>query len=246
MKLDVSKHMTNERMLKTLKSLRKAGRIVPPFLSSRIVKEHYEENKEAFRRHREKVEADGGFIENQDEFRDMNYGVTSVYYAGCQVIAVYNILYALTGKTPNLSKLIAAFEKNGMIFYGRLGTDPGKTKSFLEKRGFAVDEYTDPSAYLMREAAVTGPVSNMRKASKRRSLPTDEAFILTYYNNRIDIMRGLHTAAVTSDGRWFFLHNYGGTRAKGPYADMEGLIGDLERNGAGVISFMHIRSRSRD
>ncbi len=117
MKINISKRITNDRMLKTLRLLRLAGERIPSVLSSRIVREHFDSNVQSFLNHREKVTADGGFIENQNEFTDMYYGSASVRFSGCEVIAVYNVMRALTGKEPSLPKLIAAFEKNGMIFY---------------------------------------------------------------------------------------------------------------------------------
>lgn len=147
MKINISKRITNDRMLKTLRLLRLAGERIPSVLSSRIVREHFDSNVQSFLNHREKVTADGGFIENQNEFTDMYYGSASVRFSGCEVIAVYNVMRALTGKEPSLPKLIAAFEKNGMIFYGSLGTDPGEMKYFLKKQGFYVEEYTNDADF---------------------------------------------------------------------------------------------------
>lgn len=231
MKIDISKRMTNERMLRVLKGLRLAGERLPAALGARIVREHYETNVVSFENHRDKLIADGGFIENQNEFDDMYYGSARVRFSGCEVIAVYNVLHALTGREPNFPKLIAAFEKNGMIFYGSLGTDPGEMKYFLRKH-FIVDEYTNIPAYLEARKRVPGGT----KVSE------GEAYVLTLYNDRSDILRGLHTVAVTVRGRRLYLHNDGGTRARGPYLQLEWLLNEYEQRGAGMISIMHVRA----
>ena len=244
MKINISKRITNDRMLKTLRLLRLAGERIPSVLSSRIVREHFDFNVQSFLNHRDKVTADGGFIENQNEFSDMYYGSASVRFSGCEVIAVYNVMRALTGKEPSLPKLIAAFEKNGMIFYGSLGTDPGEMKYFLKKQGFHVEEYTNDADFsrLFKTSSCEGERGS---DTLQGAVPENEAFVLTFYNDRKDILQGLHTAAVTSDGRGLYLHNDGGTRARGPYAGLSWVLNEYEYRGAGMISIIHVKSERR-
>lgn len=244
MKINISKRITNDRMLKTLRLLRLAGERIPSVLNNRIVREHFDSNVQSFLNHREKVTADGGFIENQNEFTDMYYGSASVRFSGCEVIAVYNVMRALTGKEPSLPKLIAAFEKNGMIFYGSLGTDPGEMKYFLKKQGFHVEEYTNDADYprLFQENKGDG---ERGFGSVQRLIPENEAFVLTFYNDRKDILQGLHTAAVTSNGRGLYLHNDGGTKARGPYAGLYWVLNEYEHRGAGMISIIHVKSERK-
>ena len=244
MKINISKRITNDRMLKTLRLLRLAGERIPSVLGNRIVREHFDLNVQSFENHRGKIAADGGFIENQNEFTDMYYGSASVRHSGCEVIAVYNIMRALTDKEPSLPKLIAAFEKNGMIFYGSLGTDPGEMKYFLRKQGFLVEEYTRNEDFprLLQDSGFEG---EWRLKRFHRVIPENEAFVLTFYNDRSDILQGLHTAAVTSNGRGLYLHNDGGTRARGPYPGLSWVLNEYEHRGAGMISIIHVRSERR-
>ena len=79
----------------------------------------------------------------------------------------------------------------------------------------------------------------------QRVIPENEAFVLTFYNDRKDILQGLHTAAVTSDGRGLYLHNDGGTRARGPYAGLNWVLNEYEHRGAGMISIIHVKSEKR-
>ena len=246
MKINIAKHMTNSNMLRTLRTLRAAGDALPAAIGSRLVKEHFQTNVNSFLGHRDKIIADGGFIENQNEFTDMYYGSATVSYSGCEVIAVYNVLRALTGREPSLPKLIAAFEKNGMIFYGNLGTDPGEMKYFLQKHRFLVEEFTNPAEFInpAENIGTTNRFSGTGKPIKkcRKQNPADEAYILTFYNDIGDILQGLHTAAVTSDGRWLYLHNDGGTGARGPYADLACILKEYDQRGAGMISVMHVKA----
>ena len=153
-------------------------------------------------------------------------------------------MHALTGKEPSLPKLIAAFEKNGMIFYGSLGTDPGEMKYFLKKQGFYVEEYTDDADFprLFQNGSREG---EQWSGTVQRAIPENEAFVLTFYNDRKDILQGLHTAAVTSNGRGLYLHNDGGTRARGPYPGLYWVLNEYEHRGAGMISIIHVKSERK-
>ena len=184
----------------------------------------------AFDAHRKKITEDGGFIENQNDYSDMFYGTRTVRFSGCEIIASYNVLRALTGREPSFSKMIAAFEKNGMIFYGNLGTDPGQMRSFLKKQGFRVEEYTDVTSYRKSR----GNKKPVRKQEAK------EAFVLTLYNDRTDLLKGIHTVAVTKKDRWYYLHNDGGTRARGPFAGIEQVLDHYERIGARMISVLRV------
>ena len=126
--------------------------------------------------------------------------------------------------------MIAAFEKNGMIFYGNLGTDPGQMRSFLKKQGFRVEEYTDVTSYRKSR----GNKKPVRKQEAK------EAFVLTLYNDRTDLLKGIHTVAVTKKERWYYLHNDGGTRARGPFAGIEQVLDHYERIGARMISVLRV------
>ncbi len=229
MKVNIPKRITNETTLDILRGLRRAGSLVPPPVSSRIIKDHLEDNIKAFNAHRKKITEDGGYIENQNDYSDMYYGTRTVRFSGCEIIASYNVLHALTGREPSFSKMIAAFEKNGMIFYGNLGTDPGKMRSFLKKQGFKVEEFTDINAY-----------RKSREGERPVRKGKEEAFVLTLYNDRTDLMKGIHTVAVTKKERWYFLHNDGGTRARGPFAGIEQVLDHYERIGARMISVLRV------
>ena len=64
-------------------------------------------------------------------------------------------------------------------------------------------------------------------------------------SRRKDILQGLHTAAVTSNGRGLYLHNDGGTKARGPYAGLYWVLNEYEHRGAGMISIIHVKSERK-
>ncbi|MDO4804855.1 MAG: hypothetical protein Q4A32_08555 [Lachnospiraceae bacterium] len=224
MRVLIPKQLTNARMLGILKGLRIASLKLPAAAEGRLIGKRYKANAKAFASRRKKIIADGGFIEYQDAFDDMRYGLATVRHSGCEVIAAYNVLRGMTGRTPDFAKLIATFEKRGMILYGGLGTDPGEMKAFFMEQGFSVEEYTDTEEFL----------ANERQARDRR------AYVLTFYNDRENLLKGIHTVAVTLGEDGFYLHNDGGKRAFGPYGSIGQIVLCYDRMRAGMISILRI------
>ena len=67
-----------------------------------------------------------GFIEDQNHYSLLQYGVRSFAYSGCGIAAAYNALLAL-GYVDGIDKLpniIEKFEKKGSVCFGRFGTWP--------------------------------------------------------------------------------------------------------------------------
>ena len=89
---------------------------------------HFKENKDKDK---------GEYIEDQNLLKSLPFGSTDMAYAGCEVIAVYNLLKTL-GEYTGLNDLIEAFEKKGSVFNGYFGTSPYALYTFLKKRGLDV------------------------------------------------------------------------------------------------------------
>ena len=66
-------------------------------LESETYPDHLEYNIEHFPRHLPQIQRYNGFIEDQSNYYDLKYGHQTIDFSGCEVIAVYNALYALTG-----------------------------------------------------------------------------------------------------------------------------------------------------
>lgn len=135
------------------------------------------------RAHNEVVETEeladllqGGMIENQNAAvcSRMKVGTADLAFAGCGIIAVYNLLVSF-GESPSLAALIARFEKNILMLKGQFGSDPFKIAELLEDEGFAVT-HLDPD--------YTGP---------------GERFICTFWNDKEDIRDSAHTILLTRE-----------------------------------------------
>ncbi|MBR1862298.1 MAG: hypothetical protein IJ796_10665 [Lachnospiraceae bacterium] len=145
------------------------------------------------------------FIENQNDYTDVGYGAKTMQYSGCGVFAVYNALVYLNKKTgykktdelkkilsfppaQRLSYLIKAFEKNGIVFSGNLGTSPKSIRDFFAKLGLST--------------VMTSRVSDFDRMGEE-----SDTLILMMYNDRENIFNNVHTINISKDGARFTAHN---------------------------------------
>ncbi|MFA7032420.1 MAG: hypothetical protein WC201_02535 [Bacilli bacterium] len=82
--------------------------------------------------HNSAFDAPVGFVNNQSYYTDWKFGLNlfdrpdggTVSYAGCECIAIYNLLYD-SGANPDLATIIALVELcNADLFLGAFGTNP--------------------------------------------------------------------------------------------------------------------------
>lgn len=74
--------------------------------------------------HNSSLKLDKAFITKQETLSSWKFGLFSMSYSGCEIIAMYNMLYA-SGADPDLPSLIAMTELfNADILFGWLGTNP--------------------------------------------------------------------------------------------------------------------------
>ena len=142
----------------------------------------YGKNLKVWKSIRASVCGGDGFIEDQKALGQIRFGVCSAAYSGCEVIAVYNALNDIFGgnKKVSLPKLIMYFELNGMTMRGRFGTSPEAVEEYLICQGFSTCAVTDADKY--------------DDCGSRF-----HTFILTMYNDRGDISKGVHTVAITKE-----------------------------------------------
>ena len=99
--------------------------------------DHLDKNRKAFPNHLKKIKLNKGFIEDQGNYKDMVYGLSSFSANGCELIAIYNALYEMTKKEDiDLPLIIDAHEKNGMVLNGLFGTSPRAIETYFKKRGY--------------------------------------------------------------------------------------------------------------
>ena len=148
-------------------------------------------NKQAFETHKSVIKSNNGYIEDQHNYKDMKYGYKTIAYSGCEIIAVYNSLYYLT-KDENIDfpQMIDYFEHDGILIDGEFGTTPRALEEYINSKG-----YRTQSSYDIKDYDKIGDKCDV--------------FIITFYNNKEDIMDMIHTVALTKEGKKFHIHNNG-------------------------------------
>ncbi|MCM1302936.1 MAG: hypothetical protein NC305_09350 [Lachnospiraceae bacterium] len=163
----------------------------------------------------------GHFIENQNEWESVRFGLSTMKYSGCEIMAVYNALLDLGVRmtAQDMAELIGDFERKGAERKGRWGCSPGSIRRYLLRRGYRVTMTTRRNPDMID---LIGENS--------------DSIIITAYNDRNDIRRMIHTVSVTKDsGGYYILHNaykringryaaYGGNSPVGRLWDIIGLI----------------------
>jgi hypothetical protein len=138
----------------------------------------------------------GKYIENQAHLGLIYFGNgkhTNMSYSGCEIIAVYNAQLALGMDVSGyfLANLISYFEKKGSLLNGEFGTSPLALYRYFKKNKYHT---------LIQYSADTYKINSMGKSY--------ETFIATFYNDKFDISKMIHTVCITKnkDGS-FTAHN---------------------------------------
>ena len=171
-----------------------------------FLEDNLESNIKNFENHREKIKNNGGYIEDQHNYEDMKYGIKTIAYSGCEIIATYNAIYFLT-KDENISfpKMIEAFEKDGILLYGAFGTSPHSIEKYLKSKGYNTRSSCNKDEY-----------DNIGESY--------DVFIITFYNNKYNIMDMIHTTAITKENGNFHIHNNGNNSQKIGYNSISELL----------------------
>ncbi|MCI2048202.1 MAG: hypothetical protein LKJ76_00600 [Lachnospiraceae bacterium] len=183
----IPQHLGNRVLLHTFEALRRAGAAaaVLPSVKRRRMRNgqaHFEANT-----HTAQTLA-AGYLEHQRQLSGFVYGKTDLAAAGCEIIAMYDLLLHLGRKEP-LPALIREAESAGMVRGALWGTSPKAVVKALSKRGLTV------------HCAVKEPDFD-------ETLKTYDSFLLTLYNDEKDLRRMVHTVLVTREGDGLFcIHN---------------------------------------
>ncbi|MCR5179090.1 MAG: hypothetical protein K6C95_08940 [Lachnospiraceae bacterium] len=150
------------------------------------------------------------FIEDQRRRTDERFGRSSVSRAGCEVIALYNALGILNGfEMIGFSSLVGIFGKAGMALFGLFGTSPRALYRWLFANGFNAvsSDKTDEFDKIAQESTCA---------------------ILSYYNDRNDIRKGVHTVCLSRQENAFVAHNLTEDgHQSGPYASVSSMLNAL-------------------
>ena len=162
-------------------------------------------NKPAFKKHLLEIKNNNGFIEDQNNYKDMSYGVKPLSDNGSSLIALYNALKHLTKKYIDLPYLIKIFESSGIIMSGLFGTSMKSIEEYLTKNGFSYK-------------------SSMNKEDYEEIGKTTDACILTIYNNVSNILKAVQFIAITKENEKYYIHNYGTDSYKIAYNSMKDVL----------------------
>lgn len=149
----------------------------------------------------------GQFIENQNDWESIRFGLSTMKYSGCEIMAVYNALLDLGNSMTagNMAELIGEFEKKGAELNGKWGCSPKSIYKYFLRQGYRAVMTTDTAPDVIN---VVGENS--------------DSIIITAYNDRNDIRKMIHTISVTKeDSGNYTLHN-AYKRISGRYAAYSG------------------------
>lgn len=147
-------------------------------------------------------------IENQSSLSDMFIGMSPVADSGCEAIAMTNVMRFLGGSVK-LSQVIDVCEHDGIVSSGKFGVSPKMIPVILKKFGYGTKVM----------------IPTRKKYDVSSFFETGAAFIMTYYNNGLDLMEQIHTVAITKNDSGYTAHNvYCNGYVHGPFTDINDLI----------------------
>lgn len=164
-------------------------------VSSQTIRRNTEMNRKFLQDEQELLfSKDTGFIEEQSRWKSQRFGKKSVMSGvGCEVMATYNALLDL-GEQPDpveqMSELIGYYEKRGAALMGRFGTAPHFVGKYFRKKGYEVHK----------------SYSRKREVINRLGERADSV-IVSFYNNKKDLMYGVHTICISKRDGKYYLHN---------------------------------------
>lgn len=149
----------------------------------------------------------GSFIENQNEWEGVRFGLSTMKYSGCEIMAVYNALLDLGNKmtVQDMAALISEFERKGAELNGRWGCSPKSICKYLTRRGYRVT-----TSFCKKPDVINSIGEN------------SDSIIITAYNDRNDIRKMIHTISVTKDSVGHYTLHNAYKRINGRYAAYSG------------------------
>ncbi|MBE5883859.1 MAG: hypothetical protein E7291_05535 [Lachnospiraceae bacterium] len=134
------------------------------------------------------------YIENQSQWNRICFGRKyQISYCGCEVIAVYNALLSLGEQMSGerMVELISFFEKKGATLGGKLGISPKAAYDYFRLCGYKVTMLHQINEETINAIGVSS-----------------DTVIVTAYNNKRNILKGLHTVNISKDDdHRYYIHN---------------------------------------
>ncbi len=166
----------------------------------------------------------GHYMEKQRLLTDIYLGMSTMDEAGCEVIAVYNLLTSLGMTEHTLPRLIEDFEKDGIMRSGRFGVSVRAMYDRLKALGLK-------------------PCMTVKKDRMKELLNSSRAAILTLYNDRTTIGEQIHSVCITRDGGYYIHNMYGDGSVLGPYEDMDDIVRRLRSGRTAPIALIGVDSK---
>lgn len=188
----IPRYIPNRIVIYTLEVL---GSISHPFMTRKKINKNKSHNIYEISKTTCKL-VPGKFIENQAGLGAFAFGNgkhTNMSYSGCEIIAVYNALLSLGNDVSGdfVINLISHFEKKGSILNGEFGTSPMALRRYFKKNKYntRIQYSTNPNK-----------INSMGKSY--------ETFIATFYNDKLDLSKMIHTVCITKNKEGSFTaHN---------------------------------------
>ena len=141
--------------------------------------------------HNKKNTEPTSYINGQANYSHWKFGVSTLNYNGCGVIATYNVLRKF-GKNKKLTDIIYDFDvKSGSLAMGYFGADPTHISEYLRLNGLKCVSYSSFSS-------LQTALSNMK---------TSQMAVLCYWNSE-NVSTGAHYVAVEKTTIGFNIYNY--------------------------------------
>ena len=164
---------------------------------------HFEENERFLESRRNNIHKAFSYIENQEMWGLVRFGAhkkSNMAYSGCEIIATYNALISLGNRSYRITDLIKHYEKSGAALRGGFGIAPSAPARFFEKKGYKVRK------------------TFSREKEKIDSFGEQNAtFLVTFYWDKEDASKQLHTVNISKSPEGFIVHNAYQKNAEGVF-----------------------------
>jgi hypothetical protein len=187
----IPQRIKNGTVLKTYEFLRSKSSIPP-----KRIKSNAKANRTVLCSPECHILKPDSYIENQHEWNDVKFGSWKKHnmrYSGCEIIATYNALLALGEKVSGrtMVKLISHYEADGAALNGDFGVSPTAIFDYFENKGY------DTEITYSKDETVINKLAE-----------SSDTVIATVYNDRMDIMKAVHTVCITKDtDNKYLIHN---------------------------------------
>ena len=168
------------------------------------------------------------------ELAKLAFGRSNVGRAGCESIAVYNVL-RLLGRPRPLAEIIRDMEKGGYLrMGGHWGASPW-LQLLLRRYGTVARVVT---------------ARGLQRAADVRALTPGAVFIMCIWNRRFMPQKGLHTFAAVYDPRgeedWVVFNRYNNDAQGRRYAAVEDILKTGKTAGAFLVIYRVYPQRSEE